>query len=570
MKEEDDIANFINNSQVESFDIKQEWLDNMSTQLDAYNAEKAAVTRKKWWFTLLLIPVIIFPVFWLSDTKVEHSPTITTQETNNTVLIEKSLNDHAFKKSNASTPIPNDHTSDLTFEKTAITNLDKAIPPVEKSNNNTLNPAANKQVSKAKNKAIKNKKQLNPQPKSSGKIAVKPMLNHNSKSDQIASKKKTLDSEDQLITQKDNVEVDPVVDNTFNPALQNLPDAPSTVDSTSSPSKTEQQYQDSNPVPNVVEYDSEKAETPIETAEQFATNPEIKTAADTSILWETQAIAPAALDSTYPAEIEEQNTDSVIAIAADIKIEGDDYKKPKLWMIGLTLGPDLLSKQLTTSSELQNFEQKKTEELIDNTWGFDFEINRHLTPWLVVGTGIGFKKYQEVNSYGTETFITIDTTYVIEDISFMYKDSTIADSVLIPNFLTVAKTSKDSVVDDSKQVANGTVSSSYIQIPINVQLIFLNKKKFNAYTNLGLTAGLLTNNSGLVVDYNTNEIVNYTTRKMIFSSSVGLGVNYNLIGPLDFKLYGAYRFNLTNFSLTPNVEKRYNGYQFRTGLVFHF
>jgi len=225
--------------------------------------------------------------------------------------------------------------------------------------------------------------------------------------------------------------------------------------------------------------------------------------------------------------------------------------------------------------------------LFDNTWGFDFEVNRYLTPWLTVGTGIGYKKFQEINSYSSSNTLILDTTYTFENNTYvLFTDSSdvisqdssgnldttwvYTDSIFITETTIDTSINSTTEIDSSKKVANGIVTSSYIEIPINTQFIFISTDKLSAYANLGVTLGLLTKNTGQVINYNTNEIVNYTTRKMIYSSSIGLGINYNLIGPLDFKLYGAYRFNLTNLSLAPNVDKRYNGINLRTGIVYHF
>ena len=539
LREEDDIAKIVNNTKVESFDIKQEWLDDMSSKLDVYNSQMNS--SKRWWLPLLLIPVVALPTFLIGDTN-DNAKVLS----ENNVIIKtepnKSLSDNNtfHEKRSILRPSQEDKVVDVENRNLKKLKLDLEIPHNQKSSNDATSLFT---------ATI---------PKNHLKKPVDPNV-------QIVSNKPALEPEKQLMPSNE-VKSDVAINNT--PSLP----ATSEVDK----HQIEQTKIETKPVnfeENVLTSNSEKIDLEkvdtnlLEHTKSIPEEPEI--IAEEPVVEEKQVLQ----DSNQTQNDAEQLIED---IDNEDKIEEEDIKidsegsKDKLWMIGFTLGPDFLTKEVTSGSDSINLKQINEEELIDNTWGYNFELSRQLTPWLTLGTGIGFKKYQEVNSYSPETFVTSDTSYIITDISYMYKDSTLADSVLIPNFLTVPKISKDTIIDSSKEAANGTVTSSYIQFPINAQVNFIHTKKLTAYTSFDFTIGILTKNTGMVLDYATNDIITYTSRQMIYNSSVGLGLNYKLFGPLHYKLFGAYQINLSNLSVVPNIDKRYNGFSFRTGLVFQF
>ncbi|MFK8037473.1 MAG: outer membrane beta-barrel protein [Crocinitomicaceae bacterium] len=572
MKEKDDIANTVNNTEVESFDIKQEWLDDMSSQLDAYNLKKS--TAKYWWSLLALIPILAGIIAFLPDSK-ESEDLATINAVVKNELVDKVNDKKATAKSQKNNTIGFNSQDILTEDETATaasSELDALLvletekpsmadhssieTPLEKVADRTSNASSTEKntrptiPSRKTSPETSQGKQLNSddQPASNSPYDVRDHTND------VENNK----SQSEIVSKPSNKPEEKQKKESSNTARSETTETP--IETIVNPSLTE-----SNQPIVELETNHSTAETPIinqaeenSVEENSSTEPESNTITTTET--ENTASETAAVNSEQNNKSEEEST----RISAD-------GEKPKLWSIGITVGPDLLEKEtISTEDGLLNFEQKKKEELFDNTWGFDFELNRRITPWLTLGTGIGYKKYQEVNSYSSDTFITIDTSYRITDISFMYIDSTITDSVLIPNFLTVTDIIKDTIVDSSKQAANGTVTSSYIQIPINAQLTFIRTKKFRAYTNLGLNLGLLTKTSGVVLDYTSNDIVNFNTRKMIYNANIGLGLNYNIFGPLDYKVYAAYSRNLSNFSLQPNIQKHYHGFNFRTGLVFRF
>lgn len=522
MREDDDIADFINNTDIESFDIKQEWLDDMGSKLDTFNRKKK---RSAFWFLLLLIPVMALPLFLICDS--ENQKTEAINQFLNIEFVESSIenpleyNSGLPANSNSkTTPLKSNN---LAKEKTfkSLKNIDsQRIMANSKDVFETKEPLIKRLIeTKSNNSIIQNKELTLIEAESiTNTTFIKPSINNKAKN----------------IIDPINI-IQPILNDTFRNEIN----------------------------PTIIQ-------TQIVDDKKFSTPDSSKIHSETAETSMVQA------DSIEANIISEDTTDEREIIEDNIIDRNDP--KTKLWSIGFTLGPDLLNRQISTNSELLNFEQKKNEEEFNNTWGFDFEVNRQLTHWFSVGTGVSFKKYQELNSYSSSSYTTIDTSY-----SYEYNNYWIWDTITNPNdtswyldtlYLidTITTTNIDVLtkVDSSKKAANGIVSSNYFHIPISTQFIFINSKKLMAYTSLGLSIGLLTKNSGKVIDYSTNEIRNYTTRKIIFNSSFGLGFNYNLFGPLDYKLYGAYQFNLSNLSLAPNVSKKYNGYNFRTGLVFHF
>lgn len=592
LKEEDDIAKLFNKTEVESFDIKPEWLDDMSAQLDAHNS---TMRRKKyWWFVLLALPAVLIPLFMFIYSGTDSAKK--TAETN-IVTTNKSIENQTSPQKNQTELMSGDSeqssesTEDITTatkksstvattevkeEKSATRDDLKQSPTVKAKNNNSFTKKASSKANpntrdlKQNNLATvstngntlptSEKNNRNTGQNKSSNSAL-PLNSQSRKPIEASAKKTNTDF-------KDKINVATSADKTIEIAdsMGTKADAEHTASGQINTENTADSItQDKTPVTHIVNADT------LMTANNLSRG-SIKP--DSSVAEQTEASDNSLADEGIDKE-------------TNTKIEKDKKNSEKLWSIGFTLGPDFLAKSFTASTDFLNFEQKKEEEVFDNTWGYDFEINRYLTPWLMVGSGIGFKKYQEVNNYSATSTISFDTIFTFQDNSFMtFTDSidsifvdanggvdtfwVYTDSILVIDTMTVMDVNSQTQTDSSKKVANGTVTSSYIQIPINAQFVFVNTKKLTAYANLGLTIGLLTKNTGKVVDFNTNEIVNFTTRKMIYTSNIGLGFNYNLFGPLDYKLYGAYQFNLTNLSVTPNVDKRYNGLTFRTGLVFHF
>ncbi|MFK8046778.1 MAG: hypothetical protein AB8B72_14865 [Crocinitomicaceae bacterium] len=572
MKEDDDIANIVNNTEVESFDIKPEWLDDMSAQLDAYNSKMGV--SKYWWFSLLLIPVIVLSIFLLSDSNEKKNIAEIRKNSPENELTDSSSSNDLFDKNNnrsqsdksaafnrLSDGIDDNQTDSLQLHTTAI-------------NNNTVNESTSLINSKS---GLNTRIDLNQFQKSNfksngnSKVFNKTGSTQNIKSDLqtdiFTTKKQQLQTE----ARNNKAKADASIELNISQSM----------DSTNA--KNSQTFQNTADtvytlMPEKVEFNENKTHQNILEEENYSVD-SVKTNVQPNT-------SPNTTDSTKNTPSIVNNSEPSSSENGDDEVDENNDKKADLWSVGFTLGPDILRKQLTTNTELLNFEQKKTEELFDNTWGYDFEVNRYLTPWLSLGSGIGFKKFQEVNSYSAKSTTTSDTTYTFEyntypvftdsmavigqdslgpDTSWVY-----TDSIIVTESTTDTSITSNTQIDSSNKAANGIVTSTYVQIPINAQFIFVNTDKLTAYTNVGLTIGLLTKNTGRVIDYSSNELVNYTTRKMIYNASIGLGLNYNIYGPFDYKIYGAYQFSLTNFSLAPNVNKRYNGFNLRTGLVFHF
>jgi hypothetical protein len=569
LKEKDNIEKYFEDNEIQHFDIKPEWLDDMSSKLDTYNANKKRFSY--YWLLLLVVPLAIVIAFFLpasptsqngiksatvdNTTAIQHQKTAVKTPSTNNEIIYKQETENLSKSENEL------GTSEQTTENVA--EADQILNPINHSKPTIINTGlpSKESFSKARPKT--------PQKTSNLTVAQKPTLS------KLKSQKNDLSN---------STDTDDKIKSNISQPINNDNLATS---SQSSVQTASNQIQDSNTAGKLesIAKQTETAEPKVEQAHSSITakqTPETKTVPPVS---ENKSI----IDSNKTSK-NEDSTDDINNIENEPKEDITVTKKKsgyKVWSAGFTLGPDLLQRQLSSTGSLLNFEQKKAEEQIKNTWGFDLELNRYLTPWLAVGTGIGFKSYQEINKYSSIITTTYDTTYTIESNTYVLftdssdvinQDSTgnldttwvYTDSIIITEITTDTNIVSKTQVDSSKKAANGTVTSSYVQIPINAQLIFINTKKLTAYTNLGLSIGILTKNTGVMIDYQTNDIVNYTTRKMIYNGNIGLGFNYNFYGPLDYKLYGAYQFSLTNFSLTPSVEKRYNGITLRTGLVFHF
>ncbi|MDX1351066.1 MAG: hypothetical protein R3279_12490 [Putridiphycobacter sp.] len=568
MKEEDNIRDFFKDNDIQHFDIKPEWLDDMSSKLDTYNANKKGFSY--YWLLLLVVPLAIVIAFFLPASPTSQNG-IESTAVDNTTVIE-------HQKTAVKTPSTNNET----IYKQETENLSKAENELGANEQTTENVAEAEQILDPINHSKPTTVNTRPSKESFSKVRPKtPQKTSNLTVAQKPTLSKLKSQKNDLSNSTDTD--DKIKSNTSQPINNdNL-----ATSSQSSVQTASNQIQDLNIAgkPESIAEQTDTAEPKVEQAHTSITakqTPETKTTPPVS---ENKSI----IDSTKSSE-KEDSTDDINNIENEPEEDITVTKKKsgyKVWSAGFTLGPDLLQRQLSSTGSLLNFEQKKAEEQIKNTWGFDFELNRYLTPWLAVGTGIGFKSYQEINKYSSIITTTYDTTYTIESNTYVLftdssdvinQDSTgnldttwvYTDSIIITEITTDTNIVTKTQVDSSKKVANGTVTSSYVQIPINAQLIFINTEKLTAYTNLGLTIGLLTKNTGLMIEYETNNILNYNTRKMIYNSNIGLGINYNFFGPLDYKLYGAYQFSLTNYSLTPSVEKRYNGITLRTGLVFHF
>ncbi len=251
-------------------------------------------------------------------------------------------------------------------------------------------------------------------------------------------------------------------------------------------------------------------------------------------------------------------------------------KQSKNWFLGLNAGPDVLNRTLNTNANLLNFKQKSTETTFINTWGFNFDFGYQFNQYLALTTGLGYKNYIENNDFKATTFNTYDTTYQYIDNSYFEFDSVFfqgvwyPDSTWITDIDTITTIDTHTHIDSSKFEANGQTQQQYLKIPIRARLTFISKKRLSLYTDLGLSLGVLIKSSGWTIGYDTDEISPYRTTQLFWEPSIGLGLNYNLIGPLDLNIYGAYQRQLSSMSLHPNISKHYNGFGLRTGLTFRF
>ncbi len=557
MKEEDNIEQFFKNNEVKSFDIKQEWLDDVSAQLDAYNSKN----RTRWHLWLLaLVPIVSIIVLIASLNSGQAKKQYASRTTKTTVRVNKYQTESeivSIQEKNKPEAIQEEHSTNInqTLElkhenpnktKEVVKPLKKLTLPTVRRNNpkNSFNT-----------KAFSKKTLLKAQ-----KTDSSPLLNdaEQSATSNISNSEINQPKQKESIVNSSND--NSVLNETESEVLNqiNQPDSKSEI------------VENGKHITNTKEAESEQKGTPEIKKENLANNGSSAPIDSSDNEQTTDKIENKSLD------IDELNTDDDIIIDQS----GD---KDKLWFAGFTLGPDLLERQLKSTSDQQNFQQKKDEESMANTLGFDFELGRYLTPWLTAGTGIGYKTYKETNSYSATSFITNDTivttinnTYFIPSDSILDVDVTgdtvwvVIDSteVIETEYVTEIKTKTE--IDSSKKVANGPVTSSYFQIPLTMQLIFANTDKLTAYANISLSVGVLTKNTGMVLAYGSDAIETYKTRDLIFNSTIGLGFNYNFYGPFDYKLFAAYHSNLSNLSLAPNIDKRYTGINFRTGLVFHF
>lgn len=552
MKEEDNIANIVNNTEIKSFDIKQEWIDDISTKLDAYNSKRKQLV---YWYALAAILLItsFFILFYTSKNTI-NNPTYTDSNTKTNQTKGKSIT-----PSNNQHKVPNTTIQNKTSKLKTPTIQHKTIT-------NSSTQALNR-ITKTKGELANSlkKQKKNTTEETQQKSIVKKDL-------QIPIQHPVVTT---LITnQNDHIESD--IQDSQNHLNENNT---SRNNSKNTESKHSQDLGENNFDDHLTKSENNESTNESHTIKQLENNQtsfigpkdSIKTIdtliTSSSISLDTTIVQATLIDSLKDTDKEQDTT--------------IDYKKPraKNWAIGFAIGPDRLDKQLTSTADFQNFDQKKTEELFSNTWGFDFEINRNLNNWLSLSSGLGLKEYKETNSYSSSSYNTYDTvtnffnnSYYIYDSIYNQVDTTwiIIDSTWVIDTSTTTTIKTYTKIDSSKKAANGEITSQYIQIPISCQLTFIRTEKLRAYTNLGISFGVLTKNTGVTLGFENNTIANYTTRKLILSSTIGVGVNYNFFGPFDYKVYAAYRGNLSNFSLRPDIKKKYNGFVFRTGLIYKF
>ncbi len=534
----------LNHDEITTFEIKQEWLDDMSSKLDAYNKQ-----QRRRWFAFFYFPlfalVSAYGLFFYSKNVSQSS----SPESEKMVLTENISNlNHDSDRENT-----------IERERSVITGK-KSIDDRKK------NTDFAEEVKTQDQRTVKHNPKTNSgtQTGKTQGTSVKPVNDNNNVRSSISTPNITTPAFKPEPTTNDKVVLD-----------KSQEDVP--------PKTSERETVSSNKPDSV--HDNTPASEPDKTVNSTTNSdePQEDIASNSNEADSIPGdISNATTQDSIPASIQEIDTTNNDRPEEDENPIRPNTNRPNKWAVGFVFGPDVLQKQFDASSNLKNFEQKKNEEDYTNTWGFDFEFSRRLNKWFSISSGTSFKQYkenQEYHSFIYNTYNTYDTIIDLIDNSYFIYDSmynqidsmwVIIDSTWVVDTMTVTTINTTTHTDSTEQVTKGQTTSQYVQIPISTQLTLFQTKKLRGYTNLGLTFGILTKNTGQVIGYDDDNFVNYTTRKLIVSSTIGLGLNYNFYGPFDYKIYGAWQTNLSSFSLHQAVTKKYNGFNFRTGLVFNF
>lgn len=301
-----------------------------------------------------------------------------------------------------------------------------------------------------------------------------------------------------------------------------------------------------------------------------------------------KAFLPESLNSLryIPFQNDSAPVKSPVLLALDV-IANHPIKSKKIaisYEVGA--GMMLVTKSLSANGFDDYVSRRNAEEqqALFSSWqlGMRFQIKR----WSL-GTGLELNQYGEKIRYdnwlnGINTTVNTNTAYNNDSLTIIQRyyvqgnefdhpvTQYFTDTVYTNDTLSVA----GKVPSDVSQV-NSRTMLSYIEIPLSIQYNLVEKRRFTAGVQAGVSLGLLREKRGYYVDRQLSEFSNLKDspdfRTVIFNARMGLDMRYYFHPATSVFIRPEFRTNLQSvFKSTTGIQQHYSAWGLTIGVSRSF
>lgn len=285
----------------------------------------------------------------------------------------------------------------------------------------------------------------------------------------------------------------------------------------------------------------------------------------------------------------QNNQNASIELIDQPEVKSDSAKNKKRISFGIFASAGMFntSKNLTVNQELEAYKIRRDSEESSNintafSLGFQVKFNK-----IILKSGVELNKYGETINYSdwlnaNQNNIIPKWTQFTDSLSFInynyYQGNEYQENATsyfqdsLPYFdttFTFQKTTTDLIAYRGKNTI------SYVEIPLSLTYILIQKPHFNLGISLGGSVGFLTQKSGFYIDESMQNIIDLKSssiiRKSIVNGRLGLQAAYAFNPNSALFIEPQYRLSMQSVLNTPTgTTQKYRSFGLNLGYAYTF